>query len=294
MSAFEDLHQDRVTGSLAMFDRMIFKGRLTGLYKPRTVPAPLAQRTPRTSPPHRAHTHRELQRLHDPTGAELLDQLNALLPETPRSPRFPNAQTSPGSEPDSTSCNNAESTRPPCHCDGPAERWSMIGQAGTPGSGALPSHNRSAVRVSNWIMSIQISSRGNVTLPAADSASLSACPPVRRHLGRCARPSPRVAAVSLVVTPAHPTRHREPDNSNGRGETSAVVARKERRVGRIVAIAPDERPADQREDPGGRQTGPHRWPSPPRSEPASQQRYRDRHGHDHEVLDQGGADHPAG
>jgi hypothetical protein len=34
MSAFEDLHQDRVTGSLAMFDRMTFKGRLTGLYKP--------------------------------------------------------------------------------------------------------------------------------------------------------------------------------------------------------------------------------------------------------------------
>lgn len=33
MSAFEDLQQDRVTGSLAMFDRMIFKGRLTGLYK---------------------------------------------------------------------------------------------------------------------------------------------------------------------------------------------------------------------------------------------------------------------
>jgi hypothetical protein len=33
MSTFEDLHQDRVTGSLAMFDRMIFKGRLTGLYK---------------------------------------------------------------------------------------------------------------------------------------------------------------------------------------------------------------------------------------------------------------------
>jgi hypothetical protein len=33
MGAFEDLHRDRVTGSLAMFDRMIFKGRLTGLYK---------------------------------------------------------------------------------------------------------------------------------------------------------------------------------------------------------------------------------------------------------------------
>jgi hypothetical protein len=33
MGAFEDLHRDRVTGSLAMFDRTIFKGRLTALYK---------------------------------------------------------------------------------------------------------------------------------------------------------------------------------------------------------------------------------------------------------------------
>jgi hypothetical protein len=33
MSAFEDMHRDRVTCSLAMFDRMIFKGRLTALYK---------------------------------------------------------------------------------------------------------------------------------------------------------------------------------------------------------------------------------------------------------------------
>jgi hypothetical protein len=33
MGVFEDLHRDRVTGSLAMFDRMIFKGRLTALYK---------------------------------------------------------------------------------------------------------------------------------------------------------------------------------------------------------------------------------------------------------------------
>ena len=32
MGAFEDLHADRVTGSLAMFDRMIFKGYLTRLY----------------------------------------------------------------------------------------------------------------------------------------------------------------------------------------------------------------------------------------------------------------------
>ena len=33
MGAFEDLHADRVTGSLAMFDRMIFKGHLNALYK---------------------------------------------------------------------------------------------------------------------------------------------------------------------------------------------------------------------------------------------------------------------
>ena len=33
MGVFEDLHQDKIHGSLAMYDRMIFKGRLTGLYK---------------------------------------------------------------------------------------------------------------------------------------------------------------------------------------------------------------------------------------------------------------------
>src|SRR5437016_4157055 len=33
MSAFEDVHRDRIAGSLAMFDRMIFKGRVTSLYK---------------------------------------------------------------------------------------------------------------------------------------------------------------------------------------------------------------------------------------------------------------------
>ena len=33
MGVFEDLHRDRIYGSLAMYDRMIFKGRLTGLYK---------------------------------------------------------------------------------------------------------------------------------------------------------------------------------------------------------------------------------------------------------------------
>jgi hypothetical protein len=33
VGAFEDVHADRVTGSLAMFDRMIFKGHLSALYK---------------------------------------------------------------------------------------------------------------------------------------------------------------------------------------------------------------------------------------------------------------------
>lgn len=33
MGVFEDLHRDRITGSLAMYDRMIFQGRLTALYK---------------------------------------------------------------------------------------------------------------------------------------------------------------------------------------------------------------------------------------------------------------------
>ncbi len=39
MGAFEDLHQRRITGSLAMFDRMIFKGHLTSLYHPGAVSA---------------------------------------------------------------------------------------------------------------------------------------------------------------------------------------------------------------------------------------------------------------
>jgi hypothetical protein len=33
MGAFENVHRDRITGSLAMFDRMIFKGHLSRLYK---------------------------------------------------------------------------------------------------------------------------------------------------------------------------------------------------------------------------------------------------------------------
>lgn len=33
MGVFEDLHRDRIVGSLAMFDRMIFKGHLSALYK---------------------------------------------------------------------------------------------------------------------------------------------------------------------------------------------------------------------------------------------------------------------
>src|SRR6266511_2772437 len=33
MGVFEEVHRDRVSGCLVMFDRMIFKGRLTALYK---------------------------------------------------------------------------------------------------------------------------------------------------------------------------------------------------------------------------------------------------------------------
>jgi hypothetical protein len=33
VGVFEDVHRDRITGSLAMFDRMIFKGHLSALYK---------------------------------------------------------------------------------------------------------------------------------------------------------------------------------------------------------------------------------------------------------------------
>jgi hypothetical protein len=39
MGAFEDVHQSRITGSLAMFDRMIFKGHLLRLYHPGGVQA---------------------------------------------------------------------------------------------------------------------------------------------------------------------------------------------------------------------------------------------------------------
>lgn len=37
MSVFEDIHAARVTGSLAMFDRLIFRGHLTNFYKPGSV-----------------------------------------------------------------------------------------------------------------------------------------------------------------------------------------------------------------------------------------------------------------
>jgi hypothetical protein len=37
MGVFENVHRDRITGSLAMFDRMIFKGHLSRLYKPEST-----------------------------------------------------------------------------------------------------------------------------------------------------------------------------------------------------------------------------------------------------------------
>ena len=39
MSMFEVTHAERLTGSLTMFDRLIFKGHLTGLYKPGAISA---------------------------------------------------------------------------------------------------------------------------------------------------------------------------------------------------------------------------------------------------------------
>ena len=39
MSIFEDTHAERVAGSLTMFDRLVFKGHLTGLYKPGAISA---------------------------------------------------------------------------------------------------------------------------------------------------------------------------------------------------------------------------------------------------------------
>jgi hypothetical protein len=41
MSMFEDLHADRIVGSLTTFDRMIFKGHLTRLYAPGAISAML-------------------------------------------------------------------------------------------------------------------------------------------------------------------------------------------------------------------------------------------------------------
>ena len=39
MGAFEDIHRESVIGSLTMFDRLIFKGHLSRLYKPGAVRA---------------------------------------------------------------------------------------------------------------------------------------------------------------------------------------------------------------------------------------------------------------
>lgn len=39
MDSFEDMHRRQITGSLAMFDRMIFQGHLSHLFKPDAVRA---------------------------------------------------------------------------------------------------------------------------------------------------------------------------------------------------------------------------------------------------------------
>jgi hypothetical protein len=50
MGRFEDIHRDRICGSLTMFDRLIFKGHLTRLYVPGAVRALLwSQGVPMTS-----------------------------------------------------------------------------------------------------------------------------------------------------------------------------------------------------------------------------------------------------
>jgi hypothetical protein len=49
VNAFEEVHRDRLLGSLTMFDRLIFKGHLTRLYARRALPAFLwSQGTPLT------------------------------------------------------------------------------------------------------------------------------------------------------------------------------------------------------------------------------------------------------
>jgi hypothetical protein len=41
MGSFEDVHADRIVGTLTMFDRMIFKGHLTRLFAPGAISAML-------------------------------------------------------------------------------------------------------------------------------------------------------------------------------------------------------------------------------------------------------------
>jgi hypothetical protein len=43
MTLFEDVHADRIVGTLTMFDRMIFKGHLTRLFAPGAISAMLWQ-----------------------------------------------------------------------------------------------------------------------------------------------------------------------------------------------------------------------------------------------------------
>ena len=69
MDSFEDIHRRHITGSLAMFDRMIFKGHLSHLFKPDAVRAlvwaqgyPMARVASSTSRPTSAHHWKNVRR----------------------------------------------------------------------------------------------------------------------------------------------------------------------------------------------------------------------------------------
>ena len=202
--------------------------------------------TSRTPTPPRPHRRR------------ILDQLDALLPRPLRSPRFPNAQTSPGSEPDSTSCNNGVSTRPPCHCDGRLSAGPRLVRRARPEAGRCP--HTTGPRRACRTASCRSRSRG---------AEMSRCPhrldlPVGQSpsRGRSGPLSRRVAGASPLVAPAGRHRHRQPHHPDGGGEAGAVVAIEHRRDRGVVAIAAHEWPGDQQERPGRLKPGAYRRPGP--------------------------------
>ena len=77
-------------------------------------------------------------------------------------------------------------------------------------------------------------------------------------------------------------------------QAGAVVPRQQRRVGRVAAPPPHERPCDQGEDAADQEPAPHRRPRSARCEPASDRADQERGGHDDQVVDQRRADEPSG